>query len=511
MRMERPNDPHLFKRTVAGIGWVAAMRVAAQLLSTVRLFVLAWFLAPGDFGLMGIALVTLSLLETFTETGFIYALVQKHEVDRADLDSAWSISLLRGIAICVAMCLAAPLVAGFFEHSSDPAKAQAALANHDLAVWVIRAFSLTIVFRCATNIGIVNFRRGLEFNKLFVIDTAGLVVDVAVAVVIAVIFKSVWALVCGKLASEAVRAVMSYMVHPYRPSFHIDRARCDQLWGFGKWVFWSTAAFYFLSQGDSLVVVRLFGYTALGVYQFAGRLAALPVTEVSNVVAQVTFPVFSRIQNDLPRLRAAYIRVAQTIAFFSCPLAGLTAVFVPDIARIFLKPEWAPVVPVVQILAVNAFFMSFGTTFGPAFQAIGKPRTIARFSLVKLAVFAVLLYPFTAWWGMSGAAAAGLLATLSLQPLLFVVFSRMVGCRLGELIRACYIPCVVTLVAVAAVLAVKTFLCPQPSLFLFGLLVIMAIAVYAGGVLVVDRLIGLGLVATAKELAGELTGAKGGR
>jgi O-antigen/teichoic acid export membrane protein len=504
------SNPPTYSRVIKGGAWVFAARAAAQVLSLARLIILTWFLVPGDFGLMGIALATLALLETFTETGFMFALVHKPELDKADLDSAWSVSLVRGVFIFLIICLAAPLIARFFEHSSNPAQALAAAANHDLAVWVIRAFALTIVFRSITNIGIIFFRRKLQFNKLFIIDTTGLVVDVAVAIVIAVVYKSVWALVCGKLACESVRAVMSYAMHPYRPAFAIDRQRCDQLWKFGKWMFWSTVFFYFLSQGDSLVVGRVVGVAALGLYMMASRVAATPATEITNVITQVTFPAYSRMQDDKPRLRDAYIRVLKAISFLSFPLAGGLVVFAADFTRLFLKESWLPIVPIIQILAVNGLIMSIGSTTGSAFQAIGKPRIPAKIQLVKLIVLAVLIYPFTIWWGIAGTALAMLVATAALQPLVFGMFRRVIGCPISDILRVCRVPCVSTILMLSAVLAVRTFFCPEPSLYQFVFLVIIAGAVYAASVLLADILFGYGIRATARQLIGQLTGNGGG-
>jgi lipopolysaccharide exporter len=500
------NDPPTYSGVIKGGAWVFAARAAAQVLSIARLMVLAWFLAPGDFGLMGIALITLALLETFTETGFMVALIHKPELDKIDLDSAWSVSLVRGVLIFLIICLAAPLVVWFFESSSDPVQARSAIANHALAVWVIRAFALTIVFRSITNIGLVFFKRELQFKKLFMIDTTGLLVDVVVAIVVAIVFRSVWALVIGKLACESVRAAMSYIMHPYRPSFRIDRARCNELWRFGKWMFWATVFFYFLSQGDSLVVGRVAGVAALGIYLMASRIAATPATEITNVIGQVTFPAYSRMQDDLPRLRDAYIRVLKAVAFLSFPLAGCLSIFAADFTRLFLKESWLPIVPIIQILAVNGLIVSLASTVGPAFQAIGKPRISAKLQLVKLIILATLIYPFTIRWGIAGAALAVLASTMLMQPLTFGMFRRVVGCPISDILRVYRVPCVLTILMLAVVSAARTFLWPVPSLYQFAFLVIIAGAVYATGVLLADILFGYGILATAKQLVGQLTG-----
>lgn len=490
--------PHLFGHTLKGVQWVFAMRMTAQVLSVVRLIVLSWFLAPGDFGLMGIALVTLALLETFTETGFVFALVQKPRQDDIDLDTAWSIALIRGILIFVAVYLAAPLAVGFFSGTPATAYGGPKALELNTAVWVVRAFAFTIILRSVSNIGIVLFRREMQFNKLFVIDTTGLLVDVAVAVVVAVILRSVWALVFGKLACECVRAVMSYAMHPYRPSFRIDRSRSMELWGFGKWIFWSTVLYYFLSQGDSLVVGRLIGVAALGLYQMAVRIASLPSTEITNTITQVTFPAYSKIQDDIPRIRDAYLKVLKSTALLSCPLAGLIAVFADDFVRLFLKPEWLPIIPVIQLLAVNGLVVSIGSTSSPVFQAIGRPRTTAKLQFVKFIFLVIAIFPLTLRFGINGTAMAMLIATIALQPLVFGFLRRSIGCSLLNISRVCGPPLALTGLMVGAA-AILKLLWHGPSLPQLGVQAIIACAVYLTGLLIFDAFTGSGMLTEARQ------------
>ena len=69
-----PGDT-LSQRVVRGGFWVFALRIASRGLTLIRTIVLARVLAPSDFGLRGIALLTMSALETFTQTGFQATLV----------------------------------------------------------------------------------------------------------------------------------------------------------------------------------------------------------------------------------------------------------------------------------------------------------------------------------------------------------------------------------------------------------------------------------------------------
>ena len=68
-RLFEPGET-LSQRVVRGGFWVFALRITSRGLTLIRTIVLARVLAPSDFGLMGIALLTMSALETFTQTGF---------------------------------------------------------------------------------------------------------------------------------------------------------------------------------------------------------------------------------------------------------------------------------------------------------------------------------------------------------------------------------------------------------------------------------------------------------
>ena len=85
----------LSQRTVRGGMWVFLLRIIQQLFGLARLVILARILSPNDFGLMGIALLAMATLETFSQTGFQQALIQKKVDIRHYLDSAWPVLILR--------------------------------------------------------------------------------------------------------------------------------------------------------------------------------------------------------------------------------------------------------------------------------------------------------------------------------------------------------------------------------------------------------------------------------
>jgi len=378
----------LSQRAVRGGFWVFLLRIVQQLFGLARLIILARILAPHDFGLMGIALLTMATLETFSQTGFQQALIQKKEDIKSYLDAAWTVLILRGIVLFAILYFAAPFTASFFD--APQAKP------------IIQVIGFSVLLQAFTNIGVIYFQKELEFNKQFIYQLAGTLADFVVAVSSVLILRNVWALVFGLLAGNFARFVVSYLIHPYRPYLSFDFGKAKELFEFGKWVLGSSILVFLITQGDDAFVGKFLGATMLGFYQLAYRISNMPATEITHVISQVTFPAYSQLQDDIPKLREAYLRVLEFTAFLSFPVAGLIFVLAPDFTKIFLGEKWMPAVPAMQILVFAGLIRSIAAGAGYIFYAVGKPKIDTRWQIVRLFVIATLIYPFTIKWGILG-------------------------------------------------------------------------------------------------------------
>ena len=87
-----------------------------------------------------------------------------------------------------------------------------------------------------TNVGVVLFQKDLNFKKSFVLESVPTFVDLVVSLTAAWYLRNVWALVWGGMAFNLSRLLLSFLLHPYRPAFRIDRVKFNELFQFGKWI-----------------------------------------------------------------------------------------------------------------------------------------------------------------------------------------------------------------------------------------------------------------------------------
>jgi len=452
--------------------WVYATNIAEHVFSLIRVIILARLLVPYDFGLVGIALLSVSLMEVFTVTGFEQALVQKKGDIKAYLDTAWSISVVRGVILALILFGAAPLVSTFFE---SPA-----------ALPILRVIAISFLLHGLTNIGIVYFRKELEYGKQFIYRLSGTIADLVIAVTAALILRSAWALVFGLLAAGVVRCIVSYIIHPYRPRFNFQLIQIKELLTFGKWILGSSIVVFLATQGDDAFVGKVLGITMLGFYQMAFRFGNLAASEI-GVISRVAFPTYSKLQDNIPALRDTYLRIMRLVTFAAIPFASGIFILAPEFTQLFLGDKWMPIVPALSIFAISVVIREIASTGGALFYAVGRPDITFKQDLAWVIALAIAIYPLTMLYGMVGTALAVLLAVCTRLPI-WIFGSIKLG-RIGksDFLRTLLPPLISATIMCVAIfglgMAVDQFQWPW-----FLTSVVIGIGIYFGSILLIEKL-----------------------
>lgn len=446
-----------------------------------RAALLARVLSPGDFGLMGMALVVMQAGESLSQTGMTRALVVKGAEAEDYLDTVFVITALRGAILTGLLMAVAPLAGLFFSTPS--------------LVPLMRVISLVFLLNGLISPAIYVLERDLRFARFAVPRVSGTLVDLLVAVPAALVLRSAWAMVIGYLAGRFIWMAASYVAAPYRPSvrgFSLERAR--DLYGYGKHVTRATAVDYFISQSDKALVGRLMGVDALGLYGFAWRIATLPVTAATNVAQAVAFPLFSRVQSQRERMRSGYLRALGTIAAISAPLtAGVFAIATELVAAVF-GPKWAGMTTSLRVLCLGGACMALFNLLGAIVAGSGRPEIGARGSYVYLIFVVVPIYPAVRFGGPLGAAICMSVASLVAVLYLGHQAGRLTGSAASDVVRVMAGPIGAAVVMAGCLAGFHLLANPAPTLALVAAEVAAGAVIYVPTALLLDRRLGAGLL-----------------
>ncbi len=449
-------------------------------LQLVTLVVIGRIVGPEAIGLVGIALLALAAMDEFTSIGLRDALVQR-EADDVDefLSTTWLLETTRGLGIALVVFLAAPLVATVF---AEPR-----------ATDIVRVIGLSPLALGLKNPGVIYFQKNLDYHKQFVYQTSGSIVQFVVAVSYVLLVPTVWSYVVGYVAGNVARLVVSYAIHGFRPSLQFDREAAKDMIGYGKWITGSSIVYFIYSQGDDAFVGWLLGPAALALYQYAYRFSNAPATEFTQVVGKVMFPTYSKFQNDLPRVRSAFMRSFRFSGLLSVPMAFGIVVVAPSFVRTFLGPTWVEMIPAMQVLAVYGMLRALGRNFGPLWKALGRPDLTTKIGVLRIVLVGLLVYPVTERFGITGIALLiTALYVFPIFPIDIYLIGSMLDTRMTDIYAELLYPLVAGALMAGATWWVRETIAASPPVEFVGV-VLTGVVTYPLAVLLVEELSNWGI------------------
>jgi lipopolysaccharide exporter len=394
----------------------AAVMAGVQLLvksfDMIAVVVIARVLAPAEFGLVTLASSVLLVANSLTELPVIDVLVQRSKLEARDVDSAFTLTVLRGLLIAIVLVLiSGPL---------------AVALNDPRLELIIKVLAIAPFAQGLASPAMVHHLRAVNYSPMAQTQLFGKVVSFVAMVGLAWVTRSYWALVAGLVAAPVIAAISTHFLAPYRPRF--DTSGFKDILHFAGWVTLSRIVFTLNQQADRFFVGSILGKAPLGQYAMGGDIAALATYTVASAVMQPLFAGFARMKDDRPRLINAYLKGQQILVTLIAPIGfGLAAVALPLIT-LLLGETWRPAVTVIWWLAPAIALQMMAVPVQSLAMAMGQPRIL----VFREAIAFVLRLPLTllaAW--MFGLAAAA--ATRSITGVIIVLINLGIAGKVLDL------------------------------------------------------------------------------
>jgi lipopolysaccharide exporter len=435
-------------------------RMVSKALGFVSTLILARLLVPADFGLIAMAMSVIAIIDMVNSFGLDMALIQKENPTRAHYDTVWTMQLLLYMFCGMLIGLVAYPAALFFQ---EPRLT---------AVMVILAFSWGL--NGLVNVGIVNFRKRMEFRKEFTYLATRRLIGFVATVSLALTFRTYWALVVGVLVTRITGVLLSYVMEPYRPKWHLGSWR--EFFAFSQWMAVNNIVLIGVVRFPHFVIGRVLGAGSLGLFTVGTELGSLAVTELAAPVNRAVFPAYARLAGEREALKNAFLQVGAAVLLFALPASvGLALVAKPAVL-LLLGQKWSEAVPVVQISALAAACIAAATNNGVAYIALGIPKATAMMSMVRLMVLVLLSVYAVREYGLVGVAVADLVASAACLVVSFPLVFRRLGVTIGDYARGAWRSVISTLIMAWFVSGVSDALDRTDS-GLDGILVLIAVIV----------------------------------
>lgn len=380
------------KLAIRGAIWTIAGYGASQVLRFGSNLILTRLLVPELFGLMALVFVFITGLHLFSDLGIGLSVVQNKRGDeRAFLNTAWTLQIIRGMLLWLACLVLAYPVSQIY--------------NEPRLIWLVPVVGLTTVISGFNSTALYTLNRHLDIKKIALFEFSGQLLGTIVMVIWAWIQPSIWALVAGSLVTSFYQLFLSHQLGKKSPNrLAWEKQAVQELFSFGVWIFLTTAMTFFGEQADRLILGRLLGFTMLGVYGIAMTFADLPRSVTVALSGKVIMPAISKIA-DLPRpsVRSKICRKRRPVLIVMAIGIALMATFGDWIIETLYDERYQAAAWMLPILSVGIWPRLLCNTNEPALFAIGRPQYTAAANLARFTFTAIGIWIGYSLFSLPGA------------------------------------------------------------------------------------------------------------
>lgn len=375
----------LKSKTIYALFWSFLERFGQQGIQFIIGIILARLLLPEQFGLIAMLAIFMAIAQSFINSGFGQALIQKQDASHIDECSIFYFNILVGFLAAGLLCLGAPWIAGFY--------------NQPLLVPLTYALSLNMVINAFGLVQTTLLTKQIDFKTQLKVSVIATVISGTIGVTMAFNGFGVWSLVVQSLSSNLFRTILLWFFNTWRPSLVFSFASLRGMFAFGSRLL-ASGLIDTVFQNIYLVVIgKLFSPMALGFYSRAKRLQQLPVANIYNTISRVTFPVFSSVHDDKPRLKRGVRKALTMLVMINFPMMVGLAIVAKPLVLVLLTEKWIPCVPYLQLLCVVGMLYPVHSINLNVLKAQGRSDLFLRLEVLKK-ILIIIAIAVTYRWGI---------------------------------------------------------------------------------------------------------------
>jgi O-antigen/teichoic acid export membrane protein len=384
--------------TLMSFGGSNLLRLGGNLMLTRILF-------PEAFGLMALVQVFIFGLQMFSDLGIHTSVIRSPRgTDPVFLDSAWTVQVIRGGLLWLGCLGLAMPAATFYEQPQ--------------LLQLLPVAGLTILILGFLSINMATVNRNIMLGRLTFLELGSQGVGLAVMIVAALVFQSVWALVLGSLVDSIFRVVLSYLILPgRRAQFGLERSALLELFHFGKWIFIATIAGFLIQHGDRAILGRYITLTDLALYNIGFFLGAVPEMLNSALNGRILFPLYCNkppsesIENRTKTLHARTLLTGSSFAI-SIPLIFLG----DELVTLLYDPRYHGAGPILVAICTARLFTITTYAYGSVLLAAGASQAFAGLMIIGALVRSSMMVIGAMHFGIPGVVVGALLGEIIIYP-----------------------------------------------------------------------------------------------
>jgi O-antigen/teichoic acid export membrane protein len=360
---------NLKDKTVFGMMWGAVGKVGTLAINFLTNLVLARLLMPEDFGTIAMLAIFLAVSNIFIQGGLGAALIQKKNPDHIDYSTVFYWNLVVAVIFYLILYVSAPFIADYY-----------ALP---LVKPLLRVQSLVLIIQSFSIVQYTQLQKQMNFKALAIRNMAAALAGTLIAIPLALRGFGPWSLVASAILASIVNVLLLWKMSTWRPTWEFSFESLKSLFSFGGLMLLSSLAETIYTNLQGLIIGKRFSASDLGYFSQAKKLEEIPVTGLSSIVNDVTFPAFASLQDDSERLLAGVRKSTKALTFLNFPMMILLMIVAQPLICLLYGSKWEASSPYFQILCISGLIYAVNTLNTNVIKSLGKGKIYFVIQIVK--------------------------------------------------------------------------------------------------------------------------------
>tara|TARA_R110002051_G_scaffold238375_2_gene299112 strand:+ start:2392 stop:3831 length:1440 start_codon:yes stop_codon:yes gene_type:complete len=368
----------LKKQTFSGVLWTFMDTFFVKGIMFIAMILLARWIGPEDFGLIGMIAVFVAIGRSLTDSGMTNSLIRTKEPDQSDFSTVFIVNIVMSLLVYAIVYFTAPFIADFF--------------GHKILIKIIRIYCLLFLIIAFSAVQLAILTKRMEFKKITKINFPSTLLGVALGLYLGYNEFGVWSVIWMYLSTELVRSVLLWFFSNWKPKFIFSKSKFKFHFKFGYKLVISGLLDTVFKNIYNVLIGKYFSAQMLGFYERSKQFSEYPSATLTGVISKVTYPMLSQIQKDPKRLESIYRKLIRVSFFIIAPLMLGAAAIAKPLFLMLLGDEWLPAVLFFQILTLAMMLYPIHAFNLNILQVYGRSDLFLKLEIIKKIVITVTVF-----------------------------------------------------------------------------------------------------------------------
>ena len=356
-------------KTIKGTMWSAADAFLGQGVTFLVGIVLARLLSPDEYGLIGICLIFVNVLNGMVDSGFSNALIRKKDIKDVDYNTMFITNMAISTLLYALLFVCAPIISDFF---SRPELSE-----------LIRVVGLLMFANALSITQVTILTKRIDFKTKTKASLVSAIASGFIGIAMAFVGFGVWSLVGQMLSKQILYTICLWILNKWWPSLTFSSKSFHYMWGFGWKLLVSGLLNNIWNQLYQVVVGKFYSPATLGQYTRSNEYASIFSSNLTGIIQRVSYPVLSEIQDDKQRMVESYRRVIKMTMFITAIcMIPLGAVAEPLIYCL-IGPQWHEAATYLPLICISMSLYPLHAINLNMLQVLGRSDIFLYLEIIK--------------------------------------------------------------------------------------------------------------------------------